>query len=327
MKIHKYFLITDTHYENPNPGDILIGKGIEYLITQVERRYNNFPIFNYINIFGSDDAIWGRVYKEADFIIVCGTPQLGLDHIPQHLGQTFYDKLWHAKRLGIIVANLWLGICMGSPTLNIPSFVERLYCSSITKFITKNFKLYDLIISRDLLTYRVLSRLKIENHLLIDSVFYSPYYYKINNSSESINIVVPRHIPSHNARIIDTFKKFDKFVVLTHDITDFNAYKEHFSNIICVNNPKSLVEIYSKASTVISLRVHGSVLATFFGAKVANISMDSRSNILSSVGIRSTSINNLKTLSFNRINIKPYLENNFNKFLYLFYNKCIKAHE
>ena len=216
---------------------------------------------------------------------------------------------------------------MGSPTLNIPSFVERLCSSSITKFITKNFKLYDLIISRDLLTYRVLSRLKIENHLLIDSVFYSPYYYKINTSNEFINVVVPRHIPPHNARIIDTFKKFDKFVVLTHDITDFNAYKEHFSNIICVNNPKSLVEMYSRASTVISLRVHGSVLATFFGAKVANISMDSRSNILSSVGIRSTSINNLKTLSFNRINIKPYLENNFNKFSYLFYNKCIKTHE
>ena len=40
MNLRKYFLLTDTNYENSNPGDILIGKGIEYLIGEAEKRFN-----------------------------------------------------------------------------------------------------------------------------------------------------------------------------------------------------------------------------------------------------------------------------------------------
>jgi len=57
--------------------------------------------------------------------------------------------------------------------------------------------------------------------------------------------------------------------------------------LLCVINPRDLLQLYARTNKMISLRVHASVVALGFGKEVCNIGMDSRSNILEAVGVKS----------------------------------------
>lgn len=339
MNIRKYFLITDTHRENPNPGDILICKGIEYLLREAENRLQNIPIFNYVNIFSYNKTVWERIYDEADYLIVCGTPQLNQNCIPDRFNQDFYDRLKIAKDKGIVVANLWVGFVHQDPTISINE-ATKIISKKFGNFITKNFKVYDLIVTRDLLTQTVLNSLGVESIQLIDSVYFSSLLYNIspNTENKSINLLVVRNIHSYNDYIFEKFSQIAKTqfdnnkstIWLAHSIADFNAYKYKIKSgtFLCVNNPYSLMQLYSFADKVVSLRIHGSVLASYFGAKVLNINMDSRSGILEYTNIPSiplsSFINESTTYSFKKIDINNFLEKNKNLFLNMFYHKCNK---
>ncbi|RLG71038.1 MAG: hypothetical protein DRO23_12500, partial [Thermoprotei archaeon] len=78
-------------------------------------------------------------------------------------------------------------------------------------------------------------------------------------------------------------------VVVAHTIQDYLLFKD-FLPVVCINNPYSLAQLYSQVQRVISVRVHGSVLAASLGAAVCNIQTDSRSNILSYIGVQSIPI-------------------------------------
>ena len=293
MNIRKYLLITDTSYDDPNPGDILIGKGIEYLLLQAEKELCNFPIFRYTNIFNVyklDDNKWLELVEDIDYIILCGTPQLS-HHIPPWFSESFYNKLRLAKKHNKRIANLWIGIVNQNYTnyKNINPIIN-----SHKSFIQKNFSVYDLIVSRSPITKQVLDKYNIQNYLLYDLVCYSPFYYDIKPKNSSVNLVVVRNLGDINDKVANNLQllaqvKLDKTrptLYLAHDLTDYRIFKRYFPNIVCVNNPKSLVEIYSHANQVISLRVHGSVLASVYKRPVIHILVDSRSTILEHLGLK-----------------------------------------
>jgi len=332
--IRKYFLLTDTSYSNPNPGDILIGKGIEYLLRKAEERLNNFPIFNYVNIFNLNELEWERLYKEADYLIVCGTPQLGVKHIPKHFDTRFYNKLRIAKEKGIILANLWVGFADQNLKRNTDESI-LLILNNYKEFLN-NYKIFDLIVTRDAIAHKTLKSVGIDNIRLLDSVFYSPNYYNIKSKEKLLNIMVIRNLNSWNEKLIKAFSKvkLDKSkytIYLAHDISCFNAYYKKVPNLICINNPKSLLEVYSYAANVVSLRVHGSVPALYFGANVANISMDSRSEILNYIGLSSinlyTFVENPTIVKCSSINVQDKWKRDMDIFLDMFYNKCQKFKE
>ena len=293
MNIRKYLLITDTSYDDPNPGDILIGKGIEYLLLQAEKELCNFPIFRYTNIFNVyklDDSKWLELIEDIDHIILCGTPQLS-HHIPPWFSESFYNKLRLAKKHNKKIANLWIGIVNQDYTnyKNINPIIN-----SHKSFIQKNFSVYDLIVSRSPITKQVLDKCNIQNYLLYDSVCYAPFYYDIRPKNNAVNLVVVRNLGDVNDEVAKNLQllaqtKLDKTrptLYLAHDLTDYRIFKRYFPNIVCVNNPKSLVEIYSHANQVISLRVHGSVLASVYKRPVIHILVDSRSTILEHLGLK-----------------------------------------
>jgi len=335
MNIRKYLLITDTSYENPNPGDILIGKGIEYLILQAEKELCNFPIFRYANIFNvykMDNNEWLKLIEDIDYIILCGTPQLS-HKIPVYFNRPFYDKLRLAKKINKRIANLWIGI-VNQDSVNYKNI--NTIVGSHRDFIQGNFNVYDLIISRSPITKQILDECDIQNFLLYDSVCYTPFYYGIKFENKSVNLVVVKNLGKWNSRITKSLKilsqKLDRtrpILHIAHDLTDYYIFKQYFPDIICVNDPKSLVKLYSHANQVISLRVHGSVLATVFGVPTIHILIDSRSTILEYLGLKvykfKDFLNNPLQCSFERATINESKLKDCEKLFISFFYRHLQA--
>ena len=331
MNIRKYFIITDTNVQNSNPGDHLIGKGIEYLVMEAEKRMDNFPIFNYVSIFDSNEDVWDRVYKEADYLIIAGTPQLGAGNVPERFNQTFYDKVKKAKDKGIIIANLWAGIC-DDRFREIDKGAEFI-AKKHGDFLKKNFSLFDYITVRDLLSHKVLNNLGIENTHLLDSVFYSPKFFNVEKCNNAINVVSLKGLGNDfHENVISALHKIEKLYnrdrplfYVAHDINDYKRFYGRFNNLICVNNPRDLLKIYSKAEEVVSFRVHGSIPSIYFGAKVQHIKIDSRSNNVEYTGLKSMMIDDFvknPRLELQEIDIKDVFKRDKEIFLSEYYRKC-----
>ena len=330
MKIVKYFLITDPCVENANPGDHLISKGIQYLLQEVEKQRGNFPIFNTINIFSYNKESWERMYEEADYLIVCGTPQLSFKPEESHI-KNLWLPIQKAKEKGIICANLWCGSGYPDSQYTFDKSVSRLYEKN-KKILKKYFGMFDLIIVRDAITKAVLEKAGLTCNQLIDSVFFSADFYNIKKQVNKWNIIVPRYCPRNSQLISQTLIKYSKFLdnkiptyFLCHSIRDYLQYKNFMPfNLLCINTPKNLLSFYSFANQVISMRVHGSVPSINFDKKVINICTDSRSNILEYVGLKSTTWRKLdKKTSFFCKNIQYIKERSKAMFLELYNKNCL----
>lgn len=297
MNIKKYFLITDTGRENPNPGDIMIGKGIEYLLSLYEKARENTAIFNYVNIFSINKNVWNRLYLEADYLIVCGTPHFSMK--PNH-----FENLWPlirvAKQRGIVCINLWSGVAWPDQAYIKEQAIIKLEKTCFLRL--KALEIFDFIIVRDSITHALYTRAGHTCTQLIDCVFFSPNYFNISSDKKDLQIFTVRNCDS-NEKIALKFRELSKTypnpIFLAHDIHDFNQYLPFFGrDLFCVNNPKSLLRLYSRATDVISMRVHGSVPSMNYGAKIINICNDSRSDILAYVGCNSISINQFLANSY-----------------------------
>jgi len=288
MKTVNYHLITTAHREHENPGDILIGKGIQYLLRSFENRIGRMPIFNYIDIFDQPADIWDFCYDHADIVVLCGTPQLNQNEIPDRFGIEFYKNLKKCKALGKKVVNLWTGFCYQDCLATTEQSVNSLL--KYKDFIKNNFSVFDFIVARDEVTTKVIEHAGLSVTQLIDCVSFAPYWYNIEASEKKLNVFVPRDIGEHNPKIAARFKQIEQdysdVVYVCHSYNDYKFYKNHFKNIL-VANVHELIQFYSMAKNVISLRIHGSVLASHFGCNLLNVSMDSRANILEYMGLQS----------------------------------------
>ena len=294
--MRRYYLVTDAMELVPNPGDILIGKGIEYLLGSFERDRHEIPIFNYINIFNNDCIGWERCKRDADVVVICGTPQLTQGAITDRFKNTFYDNIREIKNCGIKVLNLWVGFCLQEQNYSILGAVEKLL-SKHRYFIEENFSLYDMVISRDSVTNNTLEKSGIVSHQLVDSVTYAHYWYTIFSQPKVYNLFVLKAF-SHqrNKRQVELFEEIEKksslpCFYLVHQYSDYIELCDMVDNLVCVSTCKSLLEVYSHASEVYSLKVHGSVVASKFGCSVLHIGIDSRSDILNYIGAKTITLN------------------------------------
>lgn len=335
MNIRKYFLVTDTHRENPNPGDILIRNGIEYLLREAEKKLDNIPIFRYMSIFGVDERIWNDAFEEADYIVICGTPQLG--YSPTNHFDRIYSMIQKAEEKGIITANLGMGAGGHDQYYDIEKTASEIY------EIHKNRKLqllkhFDLITTRDAIMEKVLQKSGVECTRFIDTVFYAKDYFGIDRNESSLNIITLkgtnldlRHTVAEQIRKI----KLDQSrptIYLCHDLADYEVYKNLLDKdkLFCVNDPKSLITLYSRANQVVSMKMHGSVPTLSFGNEVANICMDCRSNILECVGVQSIKFDefvNKGTYKFQHVpQIDELKEYEKARFIQLWHDKCQKKY-
>ncbi len=332
MNIRKYFIITDTNKENSNPGDILIGNGIEYLIRKAEKELDNLPIINYINIFKLDDIVWQRVYDEADYLVLCGTPHFnknGVNHI-----FNLFPNIKKAHDLGIVTSALWVGSGYTEIKYTEDTAVEELF--KVNKEVIEEYRIFDLIITRDKISTKIFEKAHIEATQLCDSVFFASDYYSIEARENNINLLVLRDMPNLEKQVVEVLEKLGDqlekgrpLFYLCHTVRDFNVYKDLIKgNIICINNPKDLLEMYSRANQVISFRIHGTIPSINFGKSVINIGVDSRDNILAYFKGWSKNFNEVYThpqlilKKYSTIDIQEMKESDSKKFMQLFYEKC-----
>lgn len=287
MSLRKYFLLTDTDCQDPNPGDIFIGQGVEVAIRKAEDELGNIAVINKMNIFTYKQEVWDRMYEEADYLVVGGTPQLGM-HVPDRFNDDFYKRLFKAREKGIRVVNLWAGICHQ----NLDMTKEEQANDIVTRhgdFIKRNFIVYDLIIVRDSLSELVLHKCGIKAKHLADSVFMHTIWWNRDDLRSikkcSYDLVIMKNMGVNNDKLVerikDSYKHFKEdrpLFILCHDIRDYMIFKDKLENVICVNNPDELMWFISRARKVLSFRVHGSIPAITMGLEVCNIRLDSRSN-------------------------------------------------
>jgi hypothetical protein len=329
MNIRKYFLITDTHRENPNPGDIMIGNGIEYLLREAERKLENLPLFRYISIFDMDERIWNDVFREADYLVVCGTPQLG--YSPSNHFDKIYPMIQKAKAQNIITANLGMGAGGMDQNYNVDKTVNEIYEIHRDRKL-RYMSYFDLITTRDEIITKVLETNKSECYKFIDTVFYAADYFGIENQISKFNIITLKSVPSDLVNKLITIIKKVTFnnalpiVYLCHDLSDFECYKDLIKNLICINDPASLIKLYSYGDQILSMKIHGSVPALNFSLDVANICMDCRSNILEQVGVISTKFDEFMKSGEYKFQHVPQIdklkEYEKERFIKLWFEKC-----
>lgn len=305
MKVKQYHLIGAVDEVNPNPGDNLITKGIEYLISSYEQKKGNIAAINYVNIFDNKCMGWLRS-KQSDVVVLCGTPQLGLN-TPPHFSDKFYDQIRSLKGQGIKVVNLWPGFCHHNSKLHYSTNDEykqvaiKTICKKHGEWVKKNFSLWDLIVPRDSITKGVLESLGIPSTQLIDCVSYARHYYNILPKEPKYNLVV--YSSMYSSRKGD--ERFLQFLkgkqstsdlpcfCLAHTHLDYKRLKSKVDNLVYISTPRSLAEFYSEANEVYSMRVHGSITAGSFEKKLLHISLDSRSDILQFPGVKTVGINDI----------------------------------
>jgi len=283
-------LLTDSHLENPNPGDVLIGLGIRYLLEDYFRKQKVQPIFRHINIFEHDFYQYRFMLDVSDVIIICGTPQLGVHEVPRRFNKTRYKTLKIAKKKGIKLLNLWMGIVDQNNKRSIEESANVIL-SKHKDYIQNNFNIFDLIITRDPLTSLILDQCNISNTCLLDSVFHASSRLK-KSTKKRFNIITIKDTGKTNDMYLRsaliTYKQLQKIAptyFLVHTINDYNIYKNQVPNLLVINDPKSLVNFYAGALYVVSSRIHGAIPAFFGGANVMGISIDSRKYILKNAKI------------------------------------------
>ena len=331
MNIRKYYLITRVTIQDNNPGDVLIGNGIEALLNEAEIKQGNIAIFRYVDIFGVREEQWEEIYREADYLILCGTPQLGEEREERFLA--IWPKIKEAKERGIITANLWCGVGAKGQVYDIDTIAEERY-QTHKEDLENYFPFFDLVIVRDEIIKRTLDNANIENNKFIDSVFYASNFWKQEKNKSLINIITLRRTGDQDNLVAERAKKikFDNnkpTIYIVHNIKGYIAYKDYFNTdeLFCVDTAKGLQKIYSYADQVISMRIHGSVSALSFGASVCNICIDARSNILETVGVGSIPFDSFLhdgVIKYETIKekINQLKKNEANRFIKLWEEKC-----
>jgi len=288
----KYYFVTDTSLSLPNPGDILICKGIEYLIDQYEYRRGNDFIRGYISLFNKQAQVFERALDDADCIVMCGAPQFN-KYGPSKVFDNVFEFYIEAKSRNIKLVNLYCGFENSFH----PDLEDRYKRYSDKLDTIKDiYSVFDLIICRDPTGVAMLNKVDIESTMLLGSSIYSPLYYGIYSSPKIYNAI--SIVPTGWDLSIEEQKEFwmdvagehfgnEPVYYLSHTTQDYTRTVGMLPSAIAINDPRSLLEFYSRAKKVLSLRTHGSAPALALGARVMNLAIDGRHDILKYAGIDS----------------------------------------
>jgi hypothetical protein len=310
MKFRHHCLVGAILNPKVNPGDILILRGMEYLITQAEKNLGVEPLFSQANLFDrldseDDNLTWSLVNKRAQTAIFAGTPQFNKDGCGAHV-RNLIERMKVAKSQGLLTAYFWLG----------SGYTEHSYTKeeAVSKMLAPNLEIFkelsqcaDFIITRDEITNELLTRGGVPNTRFLDCVFYTPEWFSVTKQPDEFNLIVLRgkENPEECKRIAKASLNLEQFFdgeyplyYLVHEEREYLWWQQFIpkERLICVCLPNDLLRIYSKVHQMISFRVHGSVVALSLGKQVMNVLNDSRSNILETVGVSSISQSNYPAL-------------------------------
>jgi len=291
--MRKYYLLTDTCRSNPNPGDILIGKGIEYLIGEYEASRDQQCVVGYISLFSNEKQVDIQALRDADCIVVCGTPQFGSQGASP-IFDNFLPLLKKASSKGIKLCNLYMGITNDYIYDDANQEGKATVVADHEPQLRDIYSLFDILVSRSPTAKTILELIGLDAPQMLCSTFYAPLLYGVCSEPKEYNVITVG--ASDNEILIDDdfwhdvselFGNDHESIFICHSIGDYARIRGYVDKLYCVNTPLSLLRLYSKAARVVSLRVHGSTSALAVGASVMNVEKDSRSDIVRYAGIPS----------------------------------------
>lgn len=278
--------------ERWNLGDSVYFFGARELITGAIGEH--IVIKGVMEKFKTDNNYINTLPNDIDLIVTTGSPWL----------QSYFDKNWMSGELLKLVLKyskvpkvaLGLGGCSG---LN-KFYFHRQESLEVTK---KIFKSFNLIITRDPLTNQFLHLSRIKAYNLLDTAVFFPMFKFINNLKIKIkdsNKPVMIYFDSKagisqgdynkkehdliNELYIDIYKKYNPTVYVMNEPEVGVAKKYGIDNVKWLWHYRDVLSVLSKASLVISGRVHQATLSVLLNKKTYIIPYDIRYLCCSSIG-------------------------------------------
>jgi hypothetical protein len=292
----KTFPIISTQVRaNHNPGDTFIGIGGQYIFESL------FGPINWlvINKFSKEEAWESKedFIKEAGLVYYAGMPQYNN-----------YDDwcFWYDKELweniivpwNLKVISLAGGAGFPDAEMTPEQFSERCLTSQRTADMLQARKNNLLLTTvRDNHANKLLSSLGIDNKLIACSALFASRQANIERENKEYVILVPpnyKNIPDQytkNENKEETFLKdwlsifnalkqeYKKVIIVCHWRDEFISLRDHVkaNEIFFTSDYLSLLNIYKKASLVVSARLHAALPAFGIeGTKAVSIAIDTR---------------------------------------------------
>lgn len=285
----KYFVLGDPNTQNPNPGDVFIKDGAKYLITQAE---HDVPIFYDVSPFGRDDRVWNLLLNEADCLIIAGRPRLGLFCEKSYCDYFFWMDVMRAKEKGIVIADLWAGSCY--PGWDVRRFLELCEGNETLAEVIRYESMLDYVVVRDAPARDLVAQKSSNVDLLPCSTYWAADWYGVEPKEKEMNAITFRALPEHewvlsklmawHRQLLDERPTF----FLAHGTPDYEWFLQCYGPnkyLVCIYDPRSLLEFYARVDKLVSFRVHGSIPALSLGARVFHIATDTRSLSLNEFGV------------------------------------------
>lgn len=298
--MHKYYLVTPlTNAPSFDPGVTFITHGCKHLISLADPDAYFFHISN--TSYSKPD--WDILFDQADCLILSGNPLYDPTDIEVYWNFEIWDHVMEAHSRGIPIADLWGYSSHPLPVPDLEIMADRMLKTHRTKRLLEIQSRFDLIITRDLCAQVIASSMRQDVDALPCCSFWSHLYFNVKPRPRTFNAVTLRYMkgqewilePLH--ALSQILAKEKPTFIVCHTRYEYLWAREHLpqiQNLICIYDPISLLNFYSRCDKVISIRLHASIPALSLGCKVINLAIDTRSQALDLFNIPSIPYTELK---------------------------------
>jgi hypothetical protein len=288
-------MITDTYRSLNNPGDVAIYHGIRAFFDKAFGigGWQQIPLHAWWRE-EQQQAAWDYLRQEGDLLVLAGRPRVSTPMAMDLQGGGIWETARAARDAGIPVWDLWPGSSYPSPTITDAKQLAALRADpDVTAVVEAERDVASLVLCRDRVMLDLVSPCE-HAYYAPDSVFYVPEYLGVEPGERAYDVIVPYGLPSHpqiGRRLIEMHSRWDGPVRLVcHGSREYAWLRELGAaqgDVELVCDVRGLTAIYSQARRVVSMRMHGAVLAVALGCEVVNYHLDKRCNMLRSLGIPS----------------------------------------
>ena len=287
---------------NCNPGGRFIVDGIRWLIRQIDSN----AIFLPVEMMEEDASGWDMVLAQADVLLLCGNPRFNLDERGVYWDLGIWRRITQACDAGIPFIDAWAGAAHPFPLLEPATMAEAIASLRKTKTILSYESRAAFCIARDRVAEELLKSCNEKVALLPCSAWHAIAEHGIVAEEKDCHCITLRHMPGY-PWIIDRALAIQRELqqerpayILTHEAADYHWIKarRQVLNLLCISDASSLLRFYARVDKLLSFRIHASIPALSLGARVCNVSMDSRSLTVNEFSIPSIPFTDLEDPEF-----------------------------
>lgn len=329
--MHIYYLISPNCTGlNYNPGVSLIAYGCRHLIKQADPEAYFIPISNIVY----DEREWDILLEQADCLVLPGGSLYDPGDISVYWNDTIWQHIAKAQARGIPFADLWGYSSYPFPPKSISKSAADILNQPRTMRTLEVQNDAALIVTRDALAEYIVSSVYPRVQTLPCASFWSPNFFNIKPSMPIYNcvsvfpIVKDKWFAEALFAIGQVLSEQKPTYFICHTNPEFQWFRSFFPdipNVICLYDPISLLEFYSKCDKVVSARLHAAIPAFALHSNIIYISFDSRSLALDLFRIKPIPYTDLKSgaIPFDYISLTKTSQPDPSPFINLFMDKIV----